>query len=30
LREAQKNFAAIGAVEERVKPFVRAPLPDEL
>ncbi len=30
LRQAQKNFAAIGAVEERVKPFVRAPLPDEL
>jgi hypothetical protein len=30
LRQAQRNFAAIGAVEERVRGFVRKPLPDEL
>jgi Cysteine-rich CPCC len=29
LRQAQQNFAAFGAVEERVKKFVRAPLPAE-
>jgi hypothetical protein len=30
LRQAQKNFAAIGAIEERVRRFVRKPLSDEL
>ena len=30
LRQAQKNFAEIGAVEEGVRRFVRKPLPDEL
>jgi len=30
LLQAQRNFAAIGAVEERVRRFVRAPFPDEL
>ena len=30
LRQAQRNFAAFGAVEERARNFVRAPLPDEL
>ena len=29
LRQAQQNFASIGAVEERVIKFVRKPLPDE-
>lgn len=29
LRQAQKNFAAIGAVEEAVRRFVRKPQPDE-
>jgi hypothetical protein len=30
LRMAQTNFKAIGAAEERVKQYVRPPLPDEL
>ncbi len=30
LREAQRNFALIGAAEERVRKFVRPPLPEEL
>ena len=30
LRRARLNFAAIGAVEERLREFVRPPLPDEL
>jgi len=30
LSEAQRNFASIGAKEERVRKFVRSPLPDEL
>ena len=30
LRQAQANFKRIGAVEERVLPHVRAPLPDEI
>ena len=29
LSEAKENFARFGAVEERLKPFVRAPYPDE-
>jgi hypothetical protein len=30
LRQAQQNFALIGAVEECVRRFVRKPLPDEV
>jgi hypothetical protein len=30
LRQAQENFKMIGAVEERVLPHVRPPLPDEI
>jgi hypothetical protein len=30
LRQAQKNFAAFGAVEERFRKSVRRPLPDEV
>jgi Cysteine-rich CPCC len=30
LRQAQRNFAAFGAIEERFRQLVRAPLPDEL
>jgi Cysteine-rich CPCC/Protein of unknown function (DUF2442) len=29
LRDAQKNFQLFGAIEERFRPYVRAPLPDE-
>ena len=29
LSEAKENFARFGAVEEGLKPFVRAPYPDE-
>ena len=30
LRQAQQNFKRIGAMDERVLPHVRSPLPDEL
>ena len=30
LRQAQRNFASIGAVEEKMRQFVREPLPDEI
>ena len=29
LRQAQRNFAAMGAIEQRFQKSVRAPLPDE-
>jgi cysteine-rich CPCC protein len=29
LRQARLNFSKIGAVEDRVRPFVRPPTPDE-
>jgi hypothetical protein len=30
LRQAQRNFAVLGAIEERFRKSVRGPLPDEM